>query len=321
MLEFALWAAILILGLAVLVKSADFLIRSAEVIGLSFGFSPFIIGVTVVGLGTSLPELAAGIYSVLAGASEIAVATAVGSNVTNILLVLSVAAIIGRGLQVAHELIRVDLPFLFGSALLLALFAFDGAVGRLEGLLCLGGLAVYLTYAATNPEEPATTVGLTAAEVVAVPQKARATALTWLVLAASTAFLQLGAYFTVSAVSRLSEIAAIGSEVVAASVIALGTSLPELTVSIQTARAGKPELAVGNVIGSNIFNALGVVGASALFGTVIVPEAITGFALPFMMGVTILGFFVLQEREMTRWDGWLLLLLYTGFNAQLYGLL
>jgi cation:H+ antiporter len=93
MLEFALWAAILILGLAVLVKSADFLIRSAEVIGLSFGFSPFIIGVTVVGLGTSLPELAAGIYSVLAGASEIAVATAVGSNVTNILLVLSVAAI------------------------------------------------------------------------------------------------------------------------------------------------------------------------------------------------------------------------------------
>jgi cation:H+ antiporter len=321
MLEFALWAAILILSLAVLVKSADFFIRSAESIGLAFGLSPFIIGVTVVGFGTSLPELVAGIDSVLVGASEIAVGTVVGSNITNILLILSVAAIIGRGLQVAHELISVDLPFLFGSALLLALFTLDGAVGRLEGLLCLGGLAVYLTYATTSAEQPATTVGVAAAEVVKVPEKPRATALRWLVLAVSAAFLQLGAHFTVSAVSKLSEIAAIGSEVLAASVIALGTSLPELTVSVQTARAGKPELAVGNVIGSNIFNALGVVGASALFGVVIVPKTITGFALPFMMGVTILAFFVLQEREMTHWDGWLLLLLYVGFNAQLYGLL
>ncbi len=84
---------------------------------------------------------------------------------------------------------------------------------------------------------------------------------------------------------------------------------------------GHLDLAVGNVIGSNVFNALGVVGASALFGAVTVPNTITGFALPCMIGVTILAFFVLQEREMTRWDGWLLLLLYAGFNAQLYGLL
>jgi cation:H+ antiporter len=274
-----------------------------------------------VGLGTSLPELVAGINSVIVGASEIAVGTAIGSNITNILLILSLAAIIGRGLRVAHELIRVDLPFLFGSALLLALFAFDGAVGHVEGLICLGGLAVYLTYAATSPEEPATTVGATAAEVVTAPDQAKATALRWVVLVGSAVFLQLGAHFTVSAVSRLSAIAEIGSEVLAASVIALGTSLPELTVSVQSARAGKPELAVGNVIGSNIFNALGVVGASALFGAVTVPDTITGFALPCMLGVTILGFFVLQEREMTHWDGWLLLLLYAGFNAQLYGLL
>jgi cation:H+ antiporter len=321
MLEPTLWTALLILSLAILVKAADLFIVSAEKVGLSLGLSPFIIGVTVVGFGTSLPELVAGIDSVLVGASQIAVGTAVGSNVTNILLILSVAAIIGHGMRVAHELIRVDLPFLFGSALLLALFAFDGAIGRIEGLLCLGALAIYLTYAATSPETHATTVGASAAQVLAVRNGPKVTAATWLWLAAGLVLLQVSAHFTVVSVIRLAEIVGVGSEVLAASVIALGTSLPELTVSVGSARAGKPELAVGNVIGSNIFNALGVVGVSALFGTIAVPVSITGFGLPFMIGVTILIFFVLQEREMTHWDGWLLLLLYVGFNTQLYGLL
>lgn len=318
MIDFAIWAGVLLLALFALVRGADIFMLAAESLGLAYGLSPFLIGVTIVAIGTSLPELMSGIAAVWSGASEIAAGTAIGSNVTNILLVLGAAALIGRGLRVDYELVRVDLPFLFGSALLLALFASDGGVGRFEALLCLAALAVYLVYAAGASERPQTTVAAAAAEFEG-PETAVGWRV-WLSLAFGAVLLQAGASFTVEAAVRLSAIVGIGNEIIAASVIAVATSLPELSVSVRSARAGKPELAVGNVIGSNIFNALGVVGGAALFGTVRVPDAMLTFGLPSMLGATVLCFFVLQEREMTHWDGWLLLILYVAFASHLYGL-
>lgn len=313
-----IWSLVFVASLTVLVWAAGVFIRSAEAIGLRAGLSPFIIGITLVAFGTSFPELVAGIVSVFQGASEIAVGTAVGSNVTNILLILGLAAAVGRGLRVDYEVIRVDLPFLFGSALALWLFGHDGAVGALEGLVGLAALGAYIAYAASSPEEPETAVAVTATEVAPElpPEKQPLPRKTWVALALSALFTQVGAHFTVESVIRLSEIANVGREILATTAVALGTSLPELVVSVRSAAAGKPEIAVGNVIGSNIFNALGVVGVSALFGTLTVPASLSGFAMPAMVGVTILGFFVLQEREMTRWDGWLLLALYLGFLIQ-----
>ncbi len=139
-------------------------------------------------------------------------------------------------------------------------------------------------------------------------------------LALSAAGVHFGAHFTIEAAVEISTMAAVPPEIIATSVIAFATSLPELIVSVRSAMQGRPEVAVGNVIGSNIFNALGVVGASALFGTLVVPASLTSFALPLMLGTTILCFFVLQEHEMTRWDGWLLLILYVGFVIELVGL-
>ncbi len=312
-------AIVLVVSLGLLVVAAGAFIRSAEAVGLRFGLSPFVLGITVVAFGTSFPELVSGVASVLQGASEVAVATVVGSNVTNILLILGVAAGLGNGLKVDHELVRVDLPFLFGSALLLWVFGYDGRVGSLEGVVGLCALGAYILYAASTPEAPTTTVGRSAAGIAPkVPADARpaVSVRTWLVFAGSAVLTQLGAYYTVESAVQLSTLLSVGSEVIAATAIAFGTSLPELVVSARAALDGKPEIAAGNVIGSNIFNALGVVGVSALFGPLTVPESIANFAMPAMVGVTVLAFFVLQEREVTRWDAWLLLVFYVAFMLQ-----
>jgi cation:H+ antiporter len=314
-----LWALAFIASLAVLVWAAGIFVGAAERIGLRFGLSPFLVGVTLIGLGTSLPELVSSVASVWAGASEIAVGTVVGSNITNILLILGVSAFLGGGLTVDYELIRVDLPFLFGSALMLWMFGYDGSIGPIEGLICLGALSGYLIYAASSPESPGTAVAAAAAEAApSAPAPGRIPARVWLALVGSAALTQVGAHFTVESVVELSKSIRIGADVIATTAVAFGTSLPELVVSARSARSGKPEMAVGNVIGSNVFNALGVIGISSLFGSLTVPPDLAGFMLPAMVGTTVLAFFVLQEREMTRWDAWLLLTLYGGFLLQAF---
>jgi cation:H+ antiporter len=319
-MDLLLWSLALLASLGCLVKASDYFLGAAERVGLGFGLSPFIVGVTIVAFGTSFPELVSGVVAVLEGASEIAVGTAVGSNVTNILLILGLAAVVGGGMKVAYELVRVDLPFLFGSSLALMLFAFDGSIGRVEGLLSLLALSIYLAYAVSSPDEPSTTVALSAVEVAREPPRRRPGWRTWLTILASGALIHVGAHFTVVSTLRVSELLGVGSEIIATSAIALGTSLPELIVSIRSAAAGKPEISIGNVIGSNVFNALGVIGVAALVGTLSVPSVLSTFALPVMIGVTVLGFFVLQEQEVTRWDGGLLLVLYVAFITQLVGL-
>ncbi|MGH0038375.1 MAG: calcium/sodium antiporter [Myxococcota bacterium] len=314
----ALWIAAFAAALAALVWAAGVFIRAAERIGLHFGLPPFLIGVSLIAVGTSLPELVSGVAAVLGGASEIAVGTAVGSNVTNILLILGVSALLGGGLTVDHELVRVDLPFLFGSALLLWMFGADGSLGWPEGIVCIGALSAYLVYAASTPGHPETTVTAAAVEAAReVPKAARRLPVrVWIELVVSAAVTQGAAWLTIESVVNLSQTLSVGTDVIATTAVALGTSLPELVVSARSAREGRPELAVGNVIGSNVFNALGVVGVSALCGALTVPPALAGFALPAMVGTTVLAFFVLQEREMTRWDGWLLIALYAGFLLQ-----
>jgi len=306
-----------IASLALLIWGAGVFIHSAESAGLRLGLSPFIIGVTVVAFGTSLPELVASIASVLSGSSEIAVGTVVGSNVTNILLVLAVATWLGGGIRIDYELVRVDLPFLFGSALLFWIGASDGQVGFLEGLISVAALSVYIVYAASSPEHPSTTVGKIATDSVSETRLLETTVSPWLRLVGGIVLTQLGAYWTVGSLVSFSAAISIPSDVVATTLLAIGTSLPELVVSARSAVAGKPEIAVGNVVGSNIFNALGVVGVAALFGPLTIPATLAAFGIPAMVGVTVLAFFVLQEREMTRWDAGLLLATYLAFTLQI----
>jgi cation:H+ antiporter len=220
-------------------------------------------------------------------------------------------------MRVEHDVLRVDLPFLFGSALMVLLIGFDGQIRWVEGMLCIAALGAYASYAIHSRETvKASTLSYLESEVP--PERSALSARVWLLLVGSAAFLQGGAWLTVEAVTHLSSLVEVGEEILSASIVAIGTSLPEIVVTVRASRAGNPEGAIGNVIGSNIFNSFGVLGAAALCGTVVFPQSLITFALPAMIGATVLCFFVVQDRDVTPWDGWLLLILFLGFQAQLF---
>jgi len=252
MLSVLLWALIFIVSLALLVKASDVFTDSAERIGIGFGISPFIIGVTIVAVGTSTPELVSSVLAVIKGSPEIVAGNVMGSNVTNIFLILGISAIIGKKMVTSYQLANVDLPIFVGSAFLVSLMVMDGAFSLPEALLCLACLLVYLVYA-VRAERVADEVKekFLEAEGIVIREKRRPDLKVYTKLSISLFFLYIGANYTVVSVVRLSEMVGIGTEVIAASAVALGTSLPELVVSVRAAAMNKPELAIGNILGSN----------------------------------------------------------------------
>ena len=275
----------------------------------------FLVGVTIVAVGTSLPELTSSVLAVVEGASEIVAGNVVGSNIANLLLVLGLAAIIDGHMRVKFELVHVDLPFLAGSAFFLALVLWDGRVGPLESVLSLVGLGIYLWYALCGrPQFEAE-----AASDLQTPRPAWLR--TGLILLGSAGLIYFGADYTVLAAVEVAGAIGMGPELIAASVIALGTSLPELAVTVSAARRGRTELAVGNVLGSNVFNSFAVIGVSGLVGPLAVPDSITDYAVPVMVIATLLAFFMIMEKEMTKWEGWLLILFYATFIGSLLNLM
>ena len=321
MLSVLLWALIFIVSLALLVKASDVFTDSAERIGIGFGISPFIIGVTIVAVGTSTPELVSSVLAVIKGSPEIVAGNVMGSNVTNIFLILGISAIVGKKMVTSYQLANVDLPFFVGSAFLVSLMVMDGAFSLAEALLCLACLLVYLVYA-VRAERVADEVRekFLEAEGIVITEKRRPDLKVYTKLSISLFFLYIGANYTVVSVVRLSEMVGIGTEVIAASAVALGTSLPELVVSVRAAAMNKPELAIGNILGSNIFNILGIMGISALFGTLVISEMITGFVMPMMIVATLLYFVVIWENEVTQWEGWMLVIFYVFFLGKLFAL-
>jgi cation:H+ antiporter len=312
-----IWAFVLLASLAVLVKGSDWFTAAAERIGLALGLPSFLVGVTIVAFGTSLPELISSILAVLRGASEIVAGNVVGSNVTNLLLILGLAAVVGGHLRVRYELVSVDLPFLAGSAFFLALVLWNGEVSRPEGALCLAGIGLYVWYAMASKAPIDAALEVREAALAREPRWLRSSA----ILLGSGGLIYLGADYTVEAVVRISTLLGVGAEVIAASAVALGTSLPEVAVTVVAARRGQPELAVGNVLGSNVFNAFGVVGVSALVGPLRVPRELVTFAVPLMVVATLLAFFMIMEKEMTKWEGWLAILFYVYYLGALFNLL
>lgn len=310
------WFVLFIVSLYALIRASDYFTSSAERIGLSFNIPTFIVGVTIVAFGTSLPEIISSVFAVLSDSSEIVIGNVVGSNVTNIFLIIGVAALFGKKLQVTYELIHIDLPFLMGSALFLAVTVWDGAFTLLEAMLCLAGIVVYLLHA-ISAKKARRKRGHSSVEESG---SERGMGKTVFILFLSAFFIYLGGRFTIESVIKVSEILDIGKEIIAASAIALGTSLPELAVSITAARKGEPELAIGNVLGSNIFNALAVMGIPAIIAPLTVPVSIVTFGIPMMLIASLLFFFMAQDKEITNWEGLLLLIFYVFFIGKLFNL-
>ncbi|MDY6917365.1 MAG: calcium/sodium antiporter [Chloroflexota bacterium] len=317
MMTFALWVVVFIASLTALVVAARYFTIAAERIGVYFGIPAFIVGVTIVAIGTSLPELVSSVLAVVHGSSEIVVGNVVGSNVTNIFLILGISAAIGSRLQITYELIHVDLPLLVGSAFLLAVTIWYGGFSLFDALLCLAAFAVYLHYTLTVERKRDDAGSRNENGKPAMRKLGRSTLP---ILVISAGFIYLGAEYTITSVIKLSEILQIGTEVIAVSAVALGTSLPELLVSVVAARRGSPDIAVGNILGSNIFNALVVMGVPGLFATLAIPEGMTTFALPMMLVATLLYLFITHDRQITRWEGLLLVVFYVFFIGALFNL-
>ncbi len=293
-------------GIAALLKGANWFTEAAERLAHRYAISPYIIGVTVVSVGTSLPELASSIAAVLHGEAAIVAGNVIGSNIANSLLVLGAGAAIAGGLTTAWDLRKVDFPLLFGATFLLALMAWNGSFTRVEACFMLVGLAIYLHY--LSRQRP---VG---------PRPKRRTA--WprilLPLAGGGLLIYLGADWTVRGVIGAAALTGIPSGVIATTAVALGTSLPELLVTAMAALKGKQELAIGNVMGSNLFNILGIMGIAGLFGSIPVGPELLAFALPVLGGATFMLYTVTNDGRITRWEGLTLILLYAFFVVALF---
>ncbi len=294
-----------VISLSVLLKASDWFIDSAEQIGLSLGISPFIIGVTIIAFGTSLPELATSIAAVFSGESQIVISTVVGSNITNIALVLGLVAVWAKQIDLEYNIWHIDMPYLLGSAFLLWFVLFDLQVSIFEGILFLAGIAIFLAYSIKTTDEE-------------LLLETRVTWRTWFFLGLGGVLVWLGSDYTILAIRRLSLLAGIDPEVIALSAVALGTSLPEVIVSLNAARKGKASIAVGNVLGSNVFNTYVVVGIPSLFGKLVIPGVIQTFYLPLMIAMTVLFSVMANNKKITRWEGAVLLLFYLLFVTELF---
>jgi cation:H+ antiporter len=310
---FILWIIIFIVSLAVLVKSSDYFTESAEKIGLYFGLSTFLVGMTIVAIGTSLPELLTAIFGVLSGVSEIAVSNVIGSNVVNILFGIGILPLLVGDIKITKDLIRVDLPILIGSVFMIAATCLDGILTFPEALILFVSFLVYIGYSFAEHKTHGHVVD---ADV----KKEKLNTNTFLVLIGSGVALYFGAKYVIDSVLYISKALGWGVEVITASAISLGTSLPEIVTSAMAARKKKWEMAIGTLIGSNIFNAFAVLGISGLFGSLVVSSGMISFGVYFLVAATLLFLFIAQDNEITKWEGLILILFYILFIGKLFRL-
>lgn len=297
------------ISIFVLVKSADYFTESAEKIGLYFKLSPFIVGITIVSVGTSLPELVTSIFAVIDKQSTIVAGNVIGSNIANIFLVLGLSAIVSNGLSTKHDIMRVDLPMLAASAFFLYIASYDGIFDFKEGILSVMGLTAYLLYAYKSKNINV--------ELTNQPQE-RLKFTTLIVLFASVIFLNISAKYTVTNIVEISDMLNISTSAIAASVVAFGTSLPELMVSINAAKKGNLEMSIGNVIGSNIFNTFGIMGVASCIAPIKIDTPTITLSLPVMLASTVLLVFSLQNKAMSRWIGYMFVLFYVLYIVKLF---
>jgi cation:H+ antiporter len=303
--------------------------------------SPFIVGVTIVAVGTSLPELVSSILAVYQGASEVVVGNVLGSNTANILLILGIAGVItalphwnsksveepehSRDLIIQYDLVSVDLPLFVGSTFLFGLAIWDQNFSLTEAIIFIFGYLIYLFYTLDNSrhndQSQDTTLAPDPTQTKSEsPPSDRTKALIQqgVILAISAVFIFLGAKYTISSLISLSETLNVAKEIIAVTAVAVGTSLPELLVTVSASLRGNAEIAVGNVLGSNIFNTFVVMGVPRLLGNLNIPETVLIGGIPVLISGTILMFFVTQDRKLTPWEGWLFLLFYFWFLAKTF---
>ena len=312
-----------IAGLALLIVGAEFLVRGASRLAAAAGVSPLMIGLTVVAYGTSAPELAVSVQSALAGQPDIALGNVVGSNIFNVLFILGLSALIAP-LIVSQQLVRLDVPIMIGVSLLLFFLALDGKIGRLDGLLLTVGVVGYTIFAVRQGRRENAQVRTEYAEEYGATKLQAANwrhfAIQLVLIATGLGVLVLGARWLVDSASLIAKAMGVSDLVVGLTIVAAGTSLPEVATSIVAAIRGERDIAVGNVVGSNIYNILAILGVSSLVATdgIKVAPAAESFDIPVMIAASVACLPIFFTGHLiARWEGGLFCGYYVAYTLYL----
>ncbi|HMO33647.1 MAG TPA: sodium:calcium antiporter [Lacibacter sp.] len=303
---------IFIASLALLLTSARLFTNSAEKIGAWMKLPGFVIGIFIVGIGTSLPELISGILSVRKGVSEILPGNIIGANISNLLLITGIAALVHRrNIQLGSTYIQIDLHFLLGSFFYLYMIAYDGVIVYYEAFIGLIIYILYSIYLIRGEKEDVSALSLPSPDgPLPTPWKHVG------LLALTAGGIYFGAELTISSIEKIAVSLQIPHAIIALTLLSLGTTLPELAVNISAIRQGKAEMAIGNILGSSVFNSLVIPSVASFFGSITVPPELLGFSLPVMAASGFLFYLLAQDKRISIWEGTVFTLLYALFILQ-----
>ena len=306
----------IVLGLGLLAVGAEGLVRGSSSIALRLGVTPLVIGLTIVAFGTGSPELFISVEAAVGGNSGIALGNVIGSNISNIALILGVAAIV-RPMHVRSELIKREVPIMIAITLLLWALLYDGELGRLDGILMFSGSVAYTAFAYFSARGARNSELSEDFEEV-IKERTVPAWLDWLFVFAGLAGLLAGAKLLLSGATVIAEGFGVSQVVIGLTIVAIGTSLPELATSVVASKRGEADVAFGNVIGSNILNILCILGAAAI----IRPFTMTGLR-PLDLGVFIATAVLIlpllwRGAVLNRWEG---IVLVVGYAVYMYSLI
>lgn len=303
---------LLVVGFVMLVKGADWFVEGASKVAEKFGIPQLVIGLTIVAMGTSLPEAAVSTSAALKGSAEITIGNVLGSNIMNVLLILGITSVISP-LAVQLSTIKYEIPMVIGFSVLLgALGLLDGMVGRIDGLILLVGMVCYLLYLLRMAKK-----GQAVTEESEKSDKDESLLKLFFLILIGGVMIVFGSDITVDAATELARIFGMSERLIGLTIVAFGTSLPELVTSATAAMKGKADIAVGNIVGSNIFNILFVVGIAAVITPVVYAPNFMIDTIVCIGTAVLLWLCVLRKHKLARHGGVILLLCYAGYFVYL----
>lgn len=311
-MELMMQLLFLAIGFVLLVKGADWFVEGAASIADKFGIPQIVIGLTIVAMGTSAPEAAVSISAALKGSAEITIGNVVGSNILNVLIILGLTAVICK-VSVQKTTIFYEIPMVIGVTILMVVMGLlNNVIGRLEGLILLGCMVVYLMYLMRLAKRGAS-YDETLDEVAASSSMTR---LLILVVVGVVAIVW-GSDIAVNAATAIARIFGMSERFIGLTIVALGTSLPELVTSVTAAMKGNSDIAVGNIVGSNLFNIMFVVGITAVITPVVYASAFRIDSLVAIGAVVLLWLCVFRKKILNRMHGIIMLACYAGYFVYL----
>ena len=298
-------------GIALLYFGGEVLVKYSSRLALALRLSPFVIGLTIVAFGTSSPELLASLVATLQGAPDLAVGNVIGSNITNLGLILGLSALI-HPLRATSQFIRREVPFMIFVIIILVPLSLDLTISRVEGVILFGLLVLYLFYLFKSEESGDD-------EFVQEYGQNKSARGSVLGVIGGVALLVLGAQILVTSAIEIARDFGVSERVIGLSLVAFGTSLPELASSLVATMKREGNILLGNLIGSNIFNVLGILGLTAIVTPIEISPNVFRFDLWVAIGISVVVLpFLTTQLRIERWEGVILLVAYFGYIAFLF---